>query len=326
LAGFRKAKAEQAALKVGMYGPPGSGKTFTTCLFLEGLSKLTGKRTAYVDTERGTDFYVQAVPSRQHHPEAFDIDTLYTKEITTVLDAIKDLPPSEYCAVALDSITHLWQACMNAYSGKMTKIDTIPLQAWGAIKKPYKELMNFLLSSPFHVFILGRQGNEFVTDDDSGELKKVGVKMKAEGETAYEPHILFQMEAVRNPKDKSSVITLFAEKDRTGVLAGQTIAWPNFDNVIKPLLPLLGTTQAKIASDDEAGQHDAERLEEAEQLKTSESESLATNFKARIALCSDVETLTTLGKEITPELKKRMTAADVADVRKAFLQAQQKIK
>ena len=39
MAGFRKAKAEQAALKIGLYGPPGSGKTFTSLLIAEGLAK-----------------------------------------------------------------------------------------------------------------------------------------------------------------------------------------------------------------------------------------------------------------------------------------------
>ena len=51
MAGFRKAKAEQAALKVGLYGPPGSGKTFTALLLAEGLAKATKKRVAYVDTD-----------------------------------------------------------------------------------------------------------------------------------------------------------------------------------------------------------------------------------------------------------------------------------
>ena len=43
MAGFRKAKAEQAALKLGIYGPPGSGKTFTALLLAEGLAAVTGR-------------------------------------------------------------------------------------------------------------------------------------------------------------------------------------------------------------------------------------------------------------------------------------------
>ena len=91
MAGFRKAKAEQAALKMGLYGPPGAGKTFTSLLIAEGLGQLTKKRVAYIDTERGTDFYCQAVPTRAVHPEAFDFDALYTRSLTETLAAVRSL-------------------------------------------------------------------------------------------------------------------------------------------------------------------------------------------------------------------------------------------
>jgi hypothetical protein len=326
MAGFRKAKAEQAAIKMGIYGPSGSGKTFTTLLLAEGLAKLTKKRIAFVDTERGTDFYSQAVKSRKYHPGAFDFDALYTKSITEVLSAIKELNPSEYSVVVIDSITHIWEAARLAYDGKETKAGTIPFHAWGKIKKPYKELINFLLSSPLHVFFCGRQGNEFAEDEESGELRRVGVKMKAEGETPYEPHILIRMETVKNPKSKETVITAFAEKDRTGVLAGQTIAWPTFDNIIKPLLPLLGSTQAHMPDDDETSRQDAEKLGEDEKIKIKNSETILGKFVARFALCETAEDLKAIGKEITPELKKQMVAADVAALREAFLEAGQNLK
>ncbi len=41
MAGFQRAKAEQAALKMGIYGPPGAGKTFTSLLVAEGLASST---------------------------------------------------------------------------------------------------------------------------------------------------------------------------------------------------------------------------------------------------------------------------------------------
>src|SRR5580765_7412151 len=213
MAGFRKAKAEQAALKMGLYGPPGSGKTFTALLLAEGLARATGKRVAFVDTERGTDFYSQAVPTRKVHPEAFDFDALYTKSLTEVNEAVKKLKPEEYGVVVIDSITHLWEAAIASYSGRQTSVGSIPMHAWGKIKRPYKELMAFLLSTPMHVFILGRQGTVFETDEETEELKAVGVKMKAEGETPYEPHILIRMEVIR-PKKTNEVadIVAYAEK------------------------------------------------------------------------------------------------------------------
>ena len=173
MAGFRKAKGEQAAIKMGVYGRPGSGKTFSSLLFAEGLAKVSGKRVAYVDTERGTDFYAQAVPTRKVHPDAFDFDAIYTRSLTDVRRDVMKLDFDTYGVIVLDSVTHLWEAAIAAYEGKQTRIGTIPMQAWGQIKKPYKELIAFLLSCPAHAIICGREGFEY-GEDSQGELKEIG--------------------------------------------------------------------------------------------------------------------------------------------------------
>lgn len=330
MAGFRKAKAEQAYLKMGLYGPPGSGKTFTALLIAEGLSKLSGKRIAYVDTERGTDFYSQRVAERKIHPEAFDFDALYSRSITEVAQGVYSLDMSTTGIVVLDSITHIWQACMEAYEGKMTKAGTIPISAWGNIKRPYKDLVGYLLNLPAHVIICGRQGNEFDTDEESGQMKKVGVKMKAEGETAYEPHILIRMEQERDGNGGFR-INAIPEKDRTGLLTGKIITMQEsetfaFDNLVKPLLPLLGETQAKMKSTAQNANEDAEALTEESVKKIEMSKGLLDDMVATIQLCKTQAQIEDLGKKITPDLKSMMTSADVATLREAYLEAKKKLK
>ncbi len=322
---FRKAKAEQAALKIGFYGPPGSGKTFTTLLCAEGLAKRAGKRIAYVDTERGTDFYCQAVPERKIHPEAFDFDALYTRSITELQSSLFTVTPERYAVIVIDSITHFWEAAREAYAGKLTKIGTVPFSGWAQIKKPYKAIMTFLLNSPLHVFILGRQGNEFEEDEESGEIKKVGVKMKAEGETPYEPHILLRMEAERG-KNGSATITAFGEKDRTGILQGRVFREPGYDSLIKPLLGLLGDRQAHIEESDETAQRDATALSEKEEAKERKGAEILQKFSARIVLCENFEALKEVGAEITPEIKKRMTTNQVAELRAKYQEAERHLK
>jgi len=319
MAGFRKAKAEQAALKIGVYGPPGSGKTFTSLLLAEGLAKHSGKRVAYVDTERGTDFYCKAVPSRAVHPEAFDFDALYTRSLTEVLNAVRGLSPAEYGVIVLDSVTHLWEAAIQAYGGNQTRAGTIPMHAWGKIKKPYKDLMAVLLSSPMHVLICGRQGTEYATNEETEELKAVGVKMKAEGETAYEPHILIRMEAIK-PKRTNELATIvaYAEKDRTGVLAGRSFVNPSFDTLAKPLLGLLGETQAQMGTSDETAAADAEAIADAERKRAEESAAKLEELSAQITLCKDMDALKALGKTITPQVKAGMLPADVAALREKY--------
>lgn len=296
-----KAAPKQARLKVSIYGPPGSGKTFSTLLMAEGLAKVRGKRIAYVDTERGTDFYAQAVKDRKVHPDAFDFDALYERSIAEVSSAVYSLDPKEHGIVVLDSISHLWEAAMDAYQGKKTKIDSIPMHAWGKIKRPYKDLIKFLIASPFDVFILGRQKNLFENDEDSGEMKKIGVAMRAEGETAYEPHICVRMEARINPeKTTQSVYVAYVEKDRTGVLAGRAIVNPGF-GTIEPLLPLLGEVQAPAEDEDERIAKDGELLDKQDdkaKAKEDKSAALFRDFQAKVMQAGDLASFSTVMQEV----------------------------
>lgn len=327
MAGFKKAKAEQAAIKMAIYGPPGSGKTFTSLLMAEGLAGVSGKRIAYVDTEHGTDFYCKAVPSRAVHPEEFDFDAIYTRSLTDVLSAVKSLNPAEHGVVIIDSITHMWEAALAAYSGPKTRTGGIPMQAWGRIKKPYKELMSYLLSSPMHVLICGRQGVEYATDEETDELKAVGVKMKAEGETPYEPHILIRMESVRGSKtNEVATIFAYAEKDRTGVLSGRSFSNPTYATLCAPIIGLLGGTQAHIATEDESSAIDVEALERQDRDRVSASADTLRKMSARIDLAPTSDDLKAIGKEITPKLKAAMVPADVVRLRAKYAERDAAIK
>src|SRR5712692_5569734 len=141
--------------------------------------------------------------------------------------------------------------------------------------------MNLLLSSPVHVLICGRQGNDFAEDQDSGELKNLGYKMRAEGETAYEPDVLLRLESHKADRKKAAVMMAHVEKDRSGILAGTSIAWPTFDNTARALLGLLGTTQAAVPSDDEVGQQDAEALARQDTEREEGSVELAAEYVTR---------------------------------------------
>lgn len=312
MARFKKADPQQARLKVSVYGPPGSGKTFTTLLMAEGLAKVRGKRIAYVDTERGTDFYAQAVPERRVHPEAWDFDALYSRSLADITDAVRSLNPNEHGIVVLDSISHLWESAMDAYSGKKTRIDSIPMHAWGKIKKPYKDLVSFLIGSSFDVFILGRQKNVF-EDDEAGEMHKVGVAMRAESETPYEPHLCLRLETKQNPDNSVESMPLcYVEKDRTGILGGRVLKWPNFQT-IEPLLPLLGEVQAQPEDAEERAAKDAELIERGEddraKTKAEKSRALRLEFQELLFGSSGLNQLIEVGEAIKKQ-KRYILAED----------------
>ena len=315
MAKFMKANPQQARLKISMYGPPGSGKTFTTLLMAEGLASVGKKRIAYVDTERGTDFYAKEVKERKIHPAAFDFDAIYTRSIADVTNSINALDPKEHGVIVLDSISHLWDSAMDAYNGRKTKLDGIPMQAWGKIKRPYKELIARLIASPFHVFILGRQKNIFEDDPETEQMKKVGVGMRAEGETAYEPHMCLRMEARSNPENSTqSNYLCHVEKDRTGVLAGRVIKNPGFAS-IEGLLPLLGETQAPLEDEDERAAKDAELMdqhEEKNKAKEGKSIGLFSTLQANLAQCTSLVQLASFAEEMKKQ--KRYMTDDHLDI------------
>lgn len=286
---FTKAKSQQAFFKVGLYGKTGTGKTFTSLLWAEGLAAREKKRIAYIDTERGTEFYAMDIPERKVHPLAFDFDRLITRSLMDTVEAIESLDPNQYGVVVIDSITHLWEATMAAYQGKKMSNGGIPVQAWGTIKKPYKKLMNLFLDGNFHAILCGREG-VVMENNEEGEMEVVGTKMKAEGETPHEPHILGRMRPGRNA-DGGYVIKAFFEKDRSGILTGREIEWPNYATIEPIVAHLSGTVQGKLGNPDEVGEHDAAKQEQEVAKVQSERQGLYEQIRTAVVSSATAEAL-----------------------------------
>jgi hypothetical protein len=198
------------------------------------------------------------------------------------------------------------------------------MHAWGKLKKPYKELMDFFLSTPLHAIICGRQGTEYATDPESEELRAIGLKMKAEGETPFEPHILMRMESIK-PKHTNEIadIVAYVEKDRTGVLAGRSFMNPTFETMIVPILPLLGSeTQAQMLTGDAAAAVDAEAAIQAEAERATFSAETLKEMGARIDLAKTEKELKGIGSELTSALKSKMLVEDVGALREKYLAKQ----
>jgi hypothetical protein len=88
--------------------------------------------------------------------------------------------------------------------------------------------------------------------------------MTSEGETPYEPHILGRMVPER---DKSGVhiITVFFEKDRSGILTGKSYRWPTYD-VIAPVVGYLsGDRQGTVGTLEDAAEKDIAAREQEEE-------------------------------------------------------------
>jgi len=288
---FKKAKPAQAFFKMGAYGKQGSGKTFTSLLFAEHLAKREKKRVAFVDTERGTDFYTTEVPERKIHPAAFDIDAIYTRSIMEVVDELESLDSSKYGVVVIDSITHLWDAAKEAYTGPVLSNGSFPIQAWGKIKKPYKKLMQLFLDGQFHAIICGREG-VVMENDEEGQAQVVGSKMKSEGETPYEPNFLFRFKPEWQ-EDGSQRIAMYAEKDRSGILQGKVIYEPTAADIDPVLRYICADSQGTVGSVEDAAEKDIALIEKAEQRAQAERRDLFEQIKKAITSSTSVAELKT---------------------------------
>lgn len=287
---FQKATSVQAYFKAALYSKQGRGKTLTSLLWAEGLAARDKKRVAYIDTELGTDFYTKDIPERKVHPKAFDFDRLVTRSIMEAIEAVESIDPKEHSVVVIDSITHLWEAAQAAYTGPRMSNGGIPIQAWGSIKKPYKKLMSLFLDGNFHAILCGREGVQMEKDED-GEMEVVGAKMKAEGETPYEPHILGRMQHRADDAGNNNVVSVFFEKDRSGILAGKTIDWPTYATIEPVVAYLTGSNQGKLGTVEETAEKDAAAQAKVEEAKTKEREVLFKQIREALQSAKDLEQL-----------------------------------
>lgn len=246
---LQPAKHTQTALKFGILGFPGSGKTYTAFLLAIGLAKLTNKPLAFFDTEAGSDYLLKIA-------ELEDVPVLQFKG-----DAFKDLVAVAKEAEAMgaplivDSITQVWRELMRAYE-KRFNVTKLKFQHWGPIKETWWQWTEQYLRSPIHIIVCGRAGYEydFEPDEDGTgkELVKVGTKMKVETEFGYEPSFLVEM--IRLPKSAEAgagwVHQAVVLKDRTNTMNGAVLTfegavykqgdWYRVYQVFEPLLKELG--------------------------------------------------------------------------------------
>jgi len=291
MAGLKKAKCEQAYVKMALYGKTGSGKTLTSLLWAEGLAAIDGRRIAFIDTERGSEFYCLDIPDRTVHPKAFDFDRLITRSLMETLEVVESLDPKIYGVLVIDSITHLWEAARAAYNGKMLPNGGILIQAWQQIKKPYKRLMSLFLDGSFHAILCGREG-VIMEQDEDGEMRVTGTKLKAEGETPHEPHVLGRMCPERDDKG-GYIIKVFFEKDRSGILTGKEFLWPTYETIAPVVNYLCSGQQGRIGTPEEAAERDIAAQEAAQEKAERERRELFDQIRTALLGAKSVQQLQT---------------------------------
>lgn len=237
---LQKAKVEQAAAKVGIFGRQGSGKTTTSALVAIGLSKTyhKGAPVAFLDTENGSDYLVPIFET-----EGVELLVVKSRAFQDMRAALTEAEKADCCAYLVDSYSHPWQELTNTFKEKSRR-KKLEFHHMDALKTLWRGWTDQMLNSSLHVILSGRLGFEWGEEEDEGERKlvKLGTKMKSESEAGYEPSLLIEIEALQDAdtrlkqtrtKKGSIVHHAYVLKDRWRALNGRTFQFKDI-NVYKP--------------------------------------------------------------------------------------------
>jgi hypothetical protein len=248
---LQKAKVEQSAAKVGVFGRQGSGKTTTAALMAMGLSKTYhgGAPIAFMDTENGSDYLVPIFEQ-----EKVELLVIKSRSFKDMGDGLKEAQVRGCCAYLVDSYTHPWQELTSTFKAKSRR-NKLEFHHMDALKTLWRDRWTDpMLNSPLHCILSGRLGFEWgnETDDEGNEkLIKLGTKLKSENEAGYEPSLLIEMESYENQEKRAGrkrgnfVHRATVLKDRWRSLNGCQFSWPvmnsykvgDWEKVFKAFIP-----------------------------------------------------------------------------------------
>jgi hypothetical protein len=221
-------------LKIAFEGFAGSGKTYTMAQIVAGLHKRIGSTKPIVifDTEEAAKFL-------RRFFDGHGITVLHkrSRSLADLIETMRRCREGASDILMIDSITHVWENFLAAYAEKLhRKAGRFQFQDWGVIKPTWKaEFSDPFVRDPYHCFFTGRAGFEYETEvDDDGkkELFKSGIKMRVEGETAYEPDLLVLMSRREDVvgQEKKVWREAMVVKDRSTLLDGKTMINPSFED------------------------------------------------------------------------------------------------
>lgn len=223
---LKPATMATAYAKIGIFGEPGSGKTFTGSELAIGLAKASkGKQVAFFDTEKGSDFMIE-----KFKKQGLELLVHRGRAFADLISVMKEVEDAKIPVLIIDSITHVWRDMCDSYQKKANK-KYLSMPDWGILKAQWRDYTDRYVNSNVHALMLGRAGFEYdhQVNEDTGktDLIKTGTKMKVEGETGYEPDLLLEMLRLNDPNGKITN-QCWVVKDRSNTLNGKSFNYPTY--------------------------------------------------------------------------------------------------
>lgn len=253
---FNEVSNNKPFFKAAFEGFAGSGKTFTASKLAIGLHQKikSTKPIVMIDTEKASKFLKPLFDEA-----GIKLLVKETKSLVDLKEAMTKCRNGFSDILLIDSLSHIYDNFMEAYKTK-TGHQKLQFQDWGLIKPAWKkEFSDPLVNDPYHIIFCGRAGYEYSNELDAEtgkrEIYKSGVKMKVEGETAYEPDLLVLMERFEEilGKDKKVWREATVVKDRSNLIDGKTFINPSYSDfapVVDAMLKNASNEPTKPMGDD----------------------------------------------------------------------------
>ncbi len=207
---FRKAERSKAKLRLGLCGPAGSGKTYSSLVLAQGL----GGKTALLDSENGSgDLYANR----------FEYDILQLNAPFTCqkyIDGIKAAEEAGYDNIIIDSLTHAWsgEGGILDQQGKWADKDKNSYTAWRHVTPLHNKLIEAMLQSKCHIIATMRSKVEYVLTEESNRHgvkvmvpKKVGMAPIQREGMDFEFTVVLDTDAEHDAKASKDRTALFSE-------------------------------------------------------------------------------------------------------------------
>lgn len=258
-----------AFMKIALEGFSGTGKTYTAGQIAIGLYKAIGstKPIKYLDTEMGHRFIVPLF-NKAGIPCDPAKDVVFGNTLSSLIGLMKECEKGESDLLIIDSLSHIWENYLEAYKAKVGR-QQFNFKDWSVIKPGWKnEFSMRVLNGHYNILCCGRAGYEYETirNEDTGKIEDIvrsGIKMRAEGETAYEFDILLLMERFQDTlkKDKNIYRTATVLKDRANLIDGKVFKDPTFNDFL-PVWNFLSGQDISSARTDGTSDHDLIQIQE----------------------------------------------------------------
>lgn len=237
MSGFKKAVRTQRPLRMAIYGPSNSGKTFTALMVARELAGPDGK-TALIDTERSSASIYAKDPETGKGFE-FDTQSLTDYAHTDYIALIEQA--KDYEVLIVDSISHAWDAkggildlVESVVSGQGGKKDSF--RAWSdpRVRGAEDRLWGAVLGFPGHVIVTMRAKTAYERSTDSNgkaKIEKLGLEPRQRSGVEFEFDVIAEM-------DKEHWLEVDKARDPEGKLEGSRIHKPGvgFARILKSWL------------------------------------------------------------------------------------------